>query len=106
MNNEELRKTYPAYTVFICRNYENEITNILPFDYFIRLRKSYDECKKKLSEKRESVFFGWEVKQDKDLYEIACILQKARNPERETGSAITAIEEVISELENICRELS
>lgn len=103
---EEAKKSYPEYTVYICRNTECEIVNIQPYDVYENFGRTYEECKEKLinSQKVEGVFY-WEEKQDKDLYEIACLLRKAKIPKKNRSDVLDSIQHVISEIENIYEEL-
>jgi len=107
MNDEDLKKTYPEYTVFICRDSKGEITQIQPFDVYVSYRKTYDECKAKLEKRRQdkTYSFSWEEKQDKDLYEVACILRKRSVSERSRDFALDSLRQVISDLEDICEDL-
>lgn len=105
MNNEELMKTYPAYTVYICRDTEGRIVQIQPFDVYVNYRKTYAECKEKLEKRRGEGSFCWEEKQNKDLYEVACILRKEEVPKRSREFALDSLREVISDLESICEDL-
>ena len=103
---EEAKKTYPEYTVYIYRNLEGEIVNIQPYDVYANFRKTYEECKEKLANKqKEDGSYPWEEKQDKDLYETACLLREARVPKKNRSDVLDCIQQVISDLENICEEL-
>ena len=51
------------------------------------------------------MFFIGKKKQDKDLYEIACLLRKAKIPKKNRSDVLDSIQHVISDLENIYEEL-
>ena len=103
---EKAKNSYPEYTVYICRNTEREIVSIQPYDVYVNFRRTYEECKERLinSQKVEGGF-SWEEKQDKDLYEIACLLRKANIPKKNRSDVLDSIQQVISELEDIFEEL-
>lgn len=106
INFEEAKKSYPEYTVYICRNTEGEIVRIQPYDVYANFGKTYKECKEKLTNKqKEEGAYPWEEKQDKDLYEIACLLRQASVPKKNRSDVLDSIKQVISDLEDICEEL-
>lgn len=103
---EEAKKSYPEYTVYIVRNTEGKIVRIQPYDVYVKFGKTYEECKEKLTNKqKEEGDWHWEEKQDKDLYEIACLLRQASVPKKNRNDVLDSIKEVISDLEDICEEL-
>ena len=107
MNDEDLKKSYPEYTVFICRDSKGVITQIQPFDVYVSYRKTYAECKEKLEKRREDKTYSssWEERQDKDLYEVACILRRRSVSKKGRDFALDSLRQVISDLEDICEDL-
>lgn len=103
---EEAKKSYPTYTVYICRNTEGEIVTIQPYDVYANFGRTYEMCKEQLAHKQKEVgAWPWEEKQDKDLYEIACLLREARLPKKNRSDVLDSINQVISELKDICEAL-
>lgn len=103
---EEVKKGYPKYTVYICRNTEGEIVTIKPYDVYANFRRTYEMCKEQLAKKQKGEgAFTWEEKQDKDLYETACLLREASLPKKNRSDVLDSINQVISELEDIREEL-
>lgn len=106
MDFEEAIKSYPKHTVYICRNTEGEIVTIQPYDVYANFSRTYEMCKEQLAnKKKEEGAYTWEEKQDKDLYEIACLLREARLPKKNRSDVLDSINQVISELKDICEEL-
>ena len=102
----EAKKSYPKHTVYICRNTEGEIVTIQPYDVYANFRRTYEMCKEQLARKqKEEGAYTWEEKQDKDLYEIACLLREARLPKKNRSDVLDSINQVISELKDICEAL-
>ena len=54
---------------------------------------------------KEEGAYSWEEKQDKDLYEIACLLRQASVTKKNRSDVLDSIKQVISDLEDICEEL-
>lgn len=103
---EEAKKSYPENTVYICRNTEGQIIRIQPYDVYANFGKTYEECKEKITNKqKEDGAFPWEEKQDKDLYEIACLLRQVSVPTKNRSDVLDSIKKVISDLEDIYEEL-
>lgn len=103
---KEAKKSYPEYTVYILRNTEGKIVRIQPYDFYVNFGKTYEECKERLTNKqKEEGVCPWEEKQDKDLYEIACLLRQASVPKKNRNDVLDSIKQVISDLEDICEEL-
>ena len=103
---EEVKKSYPKYTVYICRNTEGEIVTIQPYDAYANSGRTYEMCKERLSNKqKEEGAYTWEEKQDKDLYETSCLLREASLQKKNRSDVLDSINQVISELEDIREEL-
>ena len=94
MDFEEAKKSYPKHTVYICRNTEGEIVTIQPYDVYANFSRTY-----------EKGAYTWEEKQDKDLYEIACLLREAKLPKKNRSDVLDNINQVISELKDIYEAL-
>lgn len=72
MTEEEIKATYPEFTVFICEE-NGKIKKVDSFDYYAKRNKTYKECLKKLESKK-----NWRCVQNSDLYQVTKMLEKQK----------------------------
>lgn len=91
MTKEELRKTYPEYTVFILER-DNKICRVNTSEYYIAKNKSWDECIAAVKQMHD-----YRVKQDKDLFEVT-LLKEQEEAQYKQKISLT---EIIDRLEGV-----
>ena len=103
---EETRESFPKYTVYICRDTEGVIVSVQPFDVYANYERTYEQCKTKLENKPKTEgSFSWEERQDKDLYEIACILRTTLISKKTQNRVIDRLKQVAFDIDELCAEL-
>lgn len=65
MTKEEIKSTYPEYTVYVYYNLDGEIS-VSTWNYYADRGKTYKECSDVLAKST-----GFTERQDKDLYNLA-----------------------------------
>lgn len=70
MTEEEIKATYPEFTVFIYEE-NGKIVKVDSFDYYAKRNKTYEECLEKLQTRK-----GWRCVQNSDLYQVTKMLEK------------------------------
>ena len=71
MTDEEIKSTYPEYTVYVCYVRDGEIS-VTPWNNYAEIGKTYEECSAAVA-KSEGYFTE---RQDKDLYNLAMKMKK------------------------------
>lgn len=71
---EEMKSTYPEYTVYV-HYYPNGDISVQPWNYYADRGKTYKECSEALAKK----FTGFTERQDKDLYNLAMKNEKNKS---------------------------
>ena len=83
MTEKELRATFPEWTVYLFEE-EGKIKNLHTSEYYLQFGKSYEQCTKALNNQNPK---KWREKQDKDLYQVATILEIERNQHQEISQS-------------------
>lgn len=71
---EEMKSTYPEYTVYVHYSNDGDIS-VQPWNYYADRGKTYKECSDALAKK----FTGFTERQDKDLYNLAMKNEKNKS---------------------------
>jgi len=83
MTTEEIRATFPAYTVYLFEE-NNEVKNLHTSEYYVRFGKNYEQCTEAMNKHELK---KWREKQDKDLYQVAKILESERDKHSEISQS-------------------
>lgn len=70
MTEEEIKSTYPEYTVYVYYSNNGDIS-VLPWNHYADRGKTYKECSDALAKST-----GFTERQDKDLYNLAVKIDK------------------------------
>ena len=87
MTYEEIKSTYPEYTVYVYY-YPNGDLSVLPWNHYADMGKTYKECSDALAKST-----GFTERQDKDLYNLA--MKNKKNKQK------VDISEFVERLRNI-----
>lgn len=71
MTEEEIKSTYPEYTVYVCYSPDGDIS-VTPWNNYAEIGKTYEECSAAVA--KSTGFFT--ERQDKDLYNLAMKMKK------------------------------
>lgn len=79
MTESELRVTFPEWTIYLFEE-EGKIKNLHTSEYYVQRGKNYKQCTEAINKQNPK---KWREKQDKDLYQVASILEIERNLHQE-----------------------
>lgn len=99
MTKEELKSTYPEYTVFLYK--ENDVVlRANTSDFYVAREKDYQSC----SEAIKKNPYYTEV-QDKNLYQVVQLLEEAQQTEIDKDSIVNGLTEIVYQLNSIIDDL-
>ena len=99
MTEEEIKATYPEYTVYIYEE-NGAIVQIQPFDFYAKRGKTYEECVERMKGKE-----GWREAQNSDLYQVTKMLEKEKRSLKCLGDYIDRLSDISNELDNITNDM-
>ena len=104
MTVEEIKKTYPANTVYLSYDKSGNINGAIPFDWYAEKTKTYSDCCEAMKRKRNDGQSFREL-QNAELYGLSKLYQRTLKQASQLESAKFVIENVIEELQETCDEL-
>lgn len=99
MTKEELKKTYPEYTVFLYK--ENDVVlRANTSDYYVARKKDYQSCSEVIKKKP-----SYTEVQDKNLYQVVQLLEKEQQNAIDKDSVVNDLTEIVCQLNSIIDDL-
>lgn len=99
MTKEELKKTYPDYTVFLYK-VNDVVVRANTSDFYVARKKDYQSCSEAI---KKNPFFT-EV-QDKILYQVVQLLEKEQQNAIDKDSIVNGLTEIVYQLNSIIDDL-
>ncbi|MBO7712227.1 MAG: hypothetical protein J6S85_01590 [Methanobrevibacter sp.] len=98
---EELIKTFPKNTVFFYKR-DGIISRANTSDYYAKLGKCYDDCKKALEKTT-----NYNEVQDENLYQVTSLLEKLQENTKNINKSDIAdkLREIVWDIKNIIDEV-
>lgn len=99
MTKEELKKTYPEYTVFLYK--ENDVVlRANTSDYYVARKKDYQSCSEAIKKNP-----SYTEVQDKNLYQVVQLLEKEKKNAIDKDSVVNDLTEIVCQLNSIIDDL-
>lgn len=99
MSDEEIKATYPEYTVIVYEE-NGEIKRANTSDYYAEYGKTYDDALERLKKNN-----GWRIIQSRELYQVTKILEKEQKKEKCASDYFERIQDISNELDNLVNDM-
>lgn len=96
---KECEKTFPVYTVYVCRK-NGKIIRAETFHKYANWGKTYKECSEKVKSKDE-----YEEIQDKNLYEVALLLEKEKQETKFDTDYLEKLRNISSDIDELLNDM-
>lgn len=99
MTEEELKKTYPDNTVFLYKE-NGVVLRANTSDFYVARKKDYQSCSEAIKKNP-----SYTEVQDKNLYQVVQLLEKAQQTEIDKDSIVNGLTEIVYQLNSIIDDL-
>lgn len=95
MTEEEIKSTYPEYTVYVHYSNNGDIS-ILSWNYYADKGKTYKECSDALAKST-----GFTERQDKDLYNLAVKIEKDKKSKIDISEFVERLQDIYLDIDSL-----
>lgn len=101
MTGEEIKSTYPEYTVYVhyFPNFPNEDISVLPWNHYADKGKTYKECSDALAKST-----GFTERQDKDLYNLAVKIEKDKKSKVDISEFAERLRNISFDIDSLLKD--
>lgn len=98
MTGEEIKSTYPEYTVYV-HYFPNGDISVLPWNYYADRGKTYKECSDALAKST-----GFTERQDKDLYNLAVKIEKDKKSKVDISEFAERLRQISFDIDSLLKD--
>lgn len=95
MTEEEIKSTYPEYTVYVYYSPNGDIS-VLPWNHYAERGKTYKECSDALAKST-----GFTERQDKDLYNLAVKIEKDKKSKVDISEFVERLQDISLDIDSL-----
>ena len=98
MTKEEIKSTYPEYTVYVHYNNDGDIS-VQPWNFYADRGKTYKECSDALAKST-----GFTERQDKDLYNLAVKIEKDKKSKEDISEFAERLRNISFDIDALLKD--
>lgn len=95
MTEEEIKSTYPEYTVYVHYYNDGEIS-VQTWNFYAGKGKTYKECSEALAKAT-----GFTERQDKDLYNLAVKIEKDKKSKVDISEFVERLQDISLDIDSL-----
>lgn len=95
MTEEEIKSTYPEYTVYVHYTNNGDIS-VVPWNHYADRGKTYKECSDALAKST-----GFTERQDKDLYNLAVKIEKDKKSKVDISEFVERLQDISLDIDSL-----